>query len=491
MKKYTKIGLGIFAVVFGMIALSSCTASFCTVNDQSHMLYAIDNGVTKYTDDASVENALPLDGFTNIYYTTEIKEGSMIDTINKSALGSEFKVPSINYWHLLDVEVLKYALGNRDYSTVTKDDITNALEENGYKKYADDTIGIKESKQKVWTNWDLFDKKVRNDTAISIDECATKDYVALYKRTMNQEVSRYRSCIAINDGYYGYYGINGEKTSVFIEGKSWGYAWSKGFFEGLLVYPIAWLVDTFCSLLLNGGVAGGVAQLLAILFVTVIVRSLMLLATIKQTSGNAKMQELTPELTKIQEKYPNANTNQYEKQRLAEETQKLYKKHGVNPFTSIIVMIIQFPVFICVWGALQGSAYLSTDSFLGLHLSDSLSSVLFNWSNWANPASGVWTALVLFLLMAGAQVVSMLLPQFIQKRKAKKVSKLGVNPAANKQQSTMKMFTYGMMIMIIIMGFSLASAMGVYWFVGALFSIAQTLIIQAVQNRKSNRKQRR
>ena len=143
-------------------------------------------------------------------------------------------------------------------------------------------------------------------------------------------------------------------------------------------------------------------------------------------------------------------------------------------------------MFICVWGALQGSASLSSDALLNLHLSDSINTVLFNGANWSN-GSAV-TALILFLLMAAAQVVAMLLPQWLQKMKRKKVASLGKNPAQNDQQSKMKMFTYIMMAMIIFMGFTLPSSMGVYWFVGALFSVAQTLIIEAINNRKSKKK---
>ena len=488
MKKHTKISLGIVSLFFGVFALTSCTRSFCSPNDQAHMLYAIDHGVTEYTDDASVEGAVALEGFTGIYYTINLEEKGTIATINASAEKSGLKIPSINYWHEFDVEVLKYVLGGTTFTSYTCKDVIDALAENGYLKFADSTIGVAPKKQKIWTNWDILNEKVRQNPNISIDECATADYVKLYKNTMNRTIANYRSCIAIKDGYYGYYGAKGDQGSVFIEGKSWGYAWTingVSIFEGLLVFPIAWLVETFCSLLLSGGVIQGLAQLLSILIVTFIVRGLMLVVTLKQTRSNAKMQEVAPEISRIQQKYPNANTNKYEKQKLAEETQALYKKHGVNPLSSLLVMIVQFPVFICVWGALQGSAQLSTGSFLGLHLSDSISSVLFTWSNWSNPASGVWTALVLFLLMASSQVVSMLLPQIIQKRNSAKVAKLGKNPTQDKNQSTMKMVTYVMMIMIIIMGFSLASAMGVYWFVGALFSICQTLIMQLINKKKT------
>ena len=492
MKKHTKIALGIFSLFFGVFALTSCTRSFCSVNDQAHMLYAIDNGVTVYTDDASTSGATALEGFTGIYYTTNIQEKGAIANVNASAEKNGLKIPSINYWHQLDVEVLKEALGGSTFTSYTLNDIRTALGERGYYKFADLTVGVAAKKQKLWTNWDLLNEKVRQNPNISIDECATKDYVTLYKSTLNKTIQNYRSCIAIEDGYYGYYGngyLNKEfdNKGAFIEGKSWGYAWTingVSIFEGLLVYPIAWLVGTFCKLLLGAGVAEGLAQLLTILIVTFIIRGLMLVVTIKQTKSTSKMQEISPELTKIQQKYPNANTNRYEKQKLAEETQALYKKHGINPLSSILVMFIQFPVFICVWGALQGSAWLSTGSFLGLHLSDSISSVLTTWSNWPNPATGVWTALGLFLLMAAAQVVSMLLPQILQKKNNAKVAKLGKNPTQDKNASTMKMFTYVMMAMIIIMGFSLVSAMGVYWFVGALFSICQTLVMNLINKKK-------
>ena len=57
------------------------------------------------------------------------------------------------------------------------------------------------------------------------------------------------------------------------------------------------------------------------------------------------MSELKPELDALQNKYPHSNTNQYEKQQLAQEQMKLYKKNKIHPFRQILVMFIQFPVF--------------------------------------------------------------------------------------------------------------------------------------------------
>ena len=500
MKKRTKLTLGGIAVVAGAILLSSCTASFCSNLDKAHILYAFDYGVSDYYDaEHKPEGAIQaIEGNTNIYYVVNVptNASSGIGKTKTDAIKSGFAIPSNDYYVELDKLVLAQALeanGYKDLTAVTYEQAIQALDNHGYQKFYSG-----EGKD-IWNNWTNLNQQIKTDiekgtSPLKLDDLPSNDYLKLYQKDMNSLIASYRSCLSITTDDYGYYGYaNGaqyrpNKVAVEIESKSWGYAWKKGFLEGLLVYPIGWLTETFVHTFKNGGVAGGLAQLLAIFAITFIVRSLMLVVTLKQTAGNAKMQALQPEIAKIQAKYPNANANNYEKQQQAMEMQKLYKKHKINPLSTLLVMIVQFPVFICVWGALQGSASLSSDSFLNLHLSDAINTVLFNGANWANGSA--ITALVLFLLMAGAQVISMLLPQWIQKKKRKNVAQLGKNPNVNQQQSQMKMFTYIMMAMIIFMGFTLPSAMGVYWFVGALFSIVQTLVVEKINSSKAKKKGR-
>ena len=167
----------------------------------------------------------------------------------------------------------------------------------------------------------------------------------------------------------------------------------------------------------------------------------------------------------------------------------LYKRNKVSPFSSILTLVIQFPIFISVWSALQGSAVLSSGAFLNLRLSDSIQSALFDVSGtWYLNTSGWWTALVLFIIMAAAQFFAMMLPQWINKRKQKDMPKLSKNPAQNKTASQMKWITYGMLIFTIIMGFFLPAAMGVYWAIGAVISMAQTVLTQYVMGKVKNKK---
>ena len=501
MKKRTKLTVGAMSVLAGVLLLSSCTASFCSDLDKAHILYAFDYGVSDYYDKKEEGTQPVFEGNTNVFYKAVMPSSNQsgLGKTNADAAKAGIHTPTVDYYVQMDKLVLtnalkKYKGDSVDFTKVTYAEVIDALDEYGYLKFYDQNDG---DKPKLWNNWTKLNDELKAKTAVAgsgivMDDLPSNDYLNIYKRDMNSLIASYRSCLAIDEADYGYYGYASgahyreNKVAVELQAKDWGYAWKKGFLEGLLVFPIGWLTETFVKTFKNGGVVGGVAQLLAIFLITFIVRSLMLVVTLKQTTSNAKMQALQPEIAKIQNKYPNSNTNNYEKQQMAAEMQKLYKKNKINPLGALLVMIVQFPVFICVWGALQGSASLSSDSLFNLHLSDSINTVLFNGANWANGSAVA--ALILFLLMAAAQVVSMLLPQFIQKAKRKKITKLGKNPAQNQQMNNMKMFTYIMMAMIIFMGFTLPSAMGVYWFVGALFSIVQTLVVEAITQSRAKKK---
>ena len=324
------------------------------------------------------------------------------------------------------------------------------------------------------------------DAGLGLDGCPTSNFTTLYKNNVQSKASSISTCIATRSGTYGHYGPSRD-WQVNIEAKDWGYAWSKGFLEGLLVYPISWMVDTF-AFGMDASLSGW-SQLLALVFVTIIVRLLLMAATFKSTLDQQKMQNLQPQLAKLQEKYPNSNTNQAEKARLGQEQMALYRRNKINPLSQFLVLIIQFPVFICVWSGLQGSAALSSGQILNLRLSDTIRETLFNVSGtWYANTSGWWTALILFILMAGVQIMAMLLPRIIAKVRSKDVSKMGKNPAANSANKQGKIMMIVMLIFTIFMGFMLPAAMGIYWLIGGLMSMVQTLISQVVLARKTKKR---
>ena len=357
----------------------------------------------------------------------------------------------------------------------------------GFLKF--DNSNLDEENFDFYQQIEEWNKEISNK--IGFDQVPTTSFLNLYQNTLNGQVGTIRTCIAQQDGFYGHINNDPLNSTIRIEGKAidfwagWGNAFTQhGPFEGLLVYPISMMIETFShSFGMNG-----VGQILSVILVTFIVRGLFMLVTLPSTLSQQKLQLIQPELAKLQQRYPNFDTNDIEKQKYAQAQMALYKKHKIHPFLSLLVVFIQFPVFICVWNAMQGAASLSRDSVLGLTLSDTIWSTLTNLSGWPS-IPGWWTALVLIILMSAAQILAMFIPQILNKRRLKNVPKLNVVQNQNSQQKTMKIVQWVMTIMVIFMGFTLPSAMGVYWFCGAIFSIIQTLLLHFILiNREKKRK---
>lgn len=427
----------VFILFAGLFILSSCTASFCSEVDVARMMYAYDSGLS----------------YNATTQTYEYNQG--LQTILDQAEANGIDVPSEQFWVELDGKVAAAATAEAINNGETNLSQEEALASYGYVKF----LG---PNSVLWSNWTTWVNELKVN--LPIDETPNRDFTDLYKSEIDRVVATYRSCITTTSGNYG---PDGE---FFFEGKTWAEAFSRGLIEGLFVYPVAFLIETFNNAFASS--IPGLSQILAILVTTVIVRGLMIVATFKSTLATQKMTLLQPEIAKLQNKYPNSNTNQFERQRLAQEQMALYKKHGVNPFNQILIAFVQFPVFIAVWGAMTGSAVLATGSFLGLNLSSPLGGTIT--SSWFQPEW--WTAIVIFVLMTAAQFLAMKLPMWLQKKARKDVGSTMKNNAASASQSQANMVSNVMFVMIIVMGFSLPSAMGVYWFVGALISLAQTLI---------------
>ena len=96
----------------------------------------------------------------------------------------------------------------------------------------------------------------------------------------------------------------------------------------------------------------------AILCLTLLVKLILLPLNIKQTKSMAKMQEVQPELKKLQEKYKD------DRQRLNAEMMKLYQVHQINPVAGCLPMILQLPIFFALFYTVGGSVEIYGEPFL-------------------------------------------------------------------------------------------------------------------------------
>ena len=85
---------------------------------------------------------------------------------------------------------------------------------------------------------------------------------------------------------------------------------------------------------------------LAIIVLTVIIRFLTYPLLAKQQESSRKMQQVQPQLKKLQEKYKN------DKEKLSQAQMQLYRENKVNPVGGCFPLVIQFPILIGLYQAI-------------------------------------------------------------------------------------------------------------------------------------------
>ncbi|MBQ9573686.1 MAG: YidC/Oxa1 family membrane protein insertase [Synergistaceae bacterium] len=143
------------------------------------------------------------------------------------------------------------------------------------------------------------------------------------------------------------------------------------------------LLDWIHNVITGIGIGSNFAWGLAIIALTLLVRLLMHPLTAKQMASMQKMQKLQPQLKVLQEKYAD------DKDRLNQETMKLYKENKVNPASGCLPLIIQLPIFILLYGVLYDLTKTEafTDvTFLGVNLGGSVLTTIANALNLVDEA---------------------------------------------------------------------------------------------------------
>ncbi len=210
---------------------------------------------------------------------------------------------------------------------------------------------------------------------------------------------------------------------------------SEGFWNEFIVYPLSQLIIKTADIL--GGSFG-----LSLIVVTIIIRLVILPLMIKQTRSSKAMQAIQPELQRLKEKY--SSKDQKTQEKLQQETMALFQKHGINPLAGCFPLLIQMPILIGFYHAISRTEIIKTQDFL--------------WFDLGSP-----DPIYLLPLIAG-------ITTYIQQ-------KITMAGTAN-DNPQMKMMLYVMPIMIIVFAISFPAALSLYWVVGNIFMIIQTLLIK-------------
>jgi YidC/Oxa1 family membrane protein insertase len=108
----------------------------------------------------------------------------------------------------------------------------------------------------------------------------------------------------------------------------------------VLSYGVAWLLAFFYGLIPSYGVA--------IILLTLSIMVVLTPLTLKGTRSMMAMQQLQPELKKIQTEYKD------DREKLNEELMAFYKENSINPLGGCLPLLAQMPVFLVLFQVLRG-----------------------------------------------------------------------------------------------------------------------------------------
>lgn len=219
---------------------------------------------------------------------------------------------------------------------------------------------------------------------------------------------------------------------------------STGWFNQYFVYNFSLIIKRLASFF-NGSFGW------SIILITLIIRLAIMPFMIKQTRNSLEVQDkmkiIKPEMDAIQKKYKDKKEPESQSE-MQQELMKLYQEHNFNPlasFSGCLPMLIQMPILFAFYHAIRRTPEIAAHNFL--------------WFNLGH--TDIALALVAIIIY------------FIQSR----VMLIGLDEAQRKQMAIMGIISP---VMIGLISFNAPAALPLYWAVGGLFMIFQTLISKKI-----------
>ena len=237
-----------------------------------------------------------------------------------------------------------------------------------------------------------------------------------------------------------------------------------GFFSAIITYPLAQAINWLEP---RTGI------FLAITLVTIAINAIVLTFTFKSSVAMQRMQEIQPEIAKIQAKYE-GRTDNASQQRMAMEMQQIYSKYNINPITSLLVTFIQFPLLIGMYNAVRRSYAVANGEFLNVKLSLTPRDAI---------AEKAWVCVVIFVLMIVCQFISIKTPQWLATYHGKKEAD-SHHKTYQKPPQQNAMMTYGMLFVIAFAMLSCPTALSLYYCIYSVINVVKTLYIDLMTHKK-------
>ena len=191
---------------------------------------------------------------------------------------------------------------------------------------------------------------------------------------------------------------------------------------------------------------------LAVILVSIAIRLIAFPITRKTALQSELIKKAQPEIEKIQKKYKDKQ-DQESMMKQNQELLAVYQKYNINPMSGCLFSMLQLPLFIAFFEAIQRTPAIFEDIFLGLQLG-------------TTPSVGITTGTFYMYIIL---VILIGLTTYLSFK---------MNSTGNMQDPSMKMMPYMMTGMIIFTSLFMPSALGIYWITTNVFTIIQNILVK-------------
>ena len=247
-----------------------------------------------------------------------------------------------------------------------------------------------------------------------------------------------------------------------------------GFIMAPLYYAISVVLVGFHTLF-TGALGlekeGGAAWAFSIIGLTLVIRILLIPLFVKQIKSSRNMQLIQPKVKELQKKFG------HDREKLAQETMKLYKDSGTNPFASCLPILLQMPIFLALFRILDQAA--RNDKGHGV-LSDDLAKDFANAQLFGNiPISDTFLKAqgdVAVMLFAAVLVLGMTATTFLTQRQLMSKN-MPADALSGPYAQQQKMLLYVLPVVFAVGGVAFPIGVLLYWTTSNLWTMGQQFYV--------------
>lgn len=203
---------------------------------------------------------------------------------------------------------------------------------------------------------------------------------------------------------------------------------------------------------------------LAIIVLTVIVKLIIFPFTHKSIKTQIKIKEIEPELKKIKKSFP-------DRQKQAEEMMKLYKEHGISPYSGFLMLFIQLPILIALFSVFKRGLNFKEGLYYFLSFPQNANLLFLGLIDITKPN-------IFLALITG-------ITQFLQVKLASPAVPIENKENKNDFNAALAVqMKYFMPVLIFIIALKLPAAVSIYWTTMNIFAIVHESLVRKKGSKK-------